>query len=349
MKILIVTDAWYPQVNGVVETLHKTKFTLLERGIMVDMLTPQDFRFTFPLPGYKEIRLIANPFSVGAKIWRCKPNAIHIATEGPIGVAARMYCVRNKIPFTTSYHTKFPEFIHARLPFIKEEWVYKFMRWFHRPSKTILVTTESMRRELAEKGFTAPLKVWSRGADLKLFNPNKNTLYAMDDYPRHPVLTYVGRLSIEKNIDAFLELKNKFPNASFNVVGDGPDRKRLEEKYNCAWFAGVLRGEELANIYARSHVFVFPSKADTFGIVMIEANASGTPVAAFPVTGPIDYVESGINGYLSEDLGYAIEQCLTIPRHQCRELVEKNYSWDKCADIFYETVTRFDRSLLKNK
>lgn len=344
MKILIATDAWHPQVNGVVQTLDNTKKILEGRGVEVSVLSPQDFKVTFPLPGYNEIRLIANPFAVGAKIWKRKPNAIHIATEGPIGIAARMYCVRNNIPFTTSYHTKFPEFIHARLPFIKEEWVYKFMRWFHKPSKTILVTTPSMQRELWAKNFTAPLKVWTRGADLTLFHPHK---FLINHDPSIYVFTYVGRLSVEKNIDAFLDLKNDFPNASFNVVGDGPDRERLEEKYKHAFFAGVLRGEELARFYARSHVFVFPSKTDTFGIVMIEANASGTPVAAYPVTGPIDYVESGINGYLSEDLKTAIERALEVPREHCREFVEKNYSWDKCADIFYDTVTRFDRSLLK--
>lgn len=347
MKILIATDAWYPQVNGVVHTLDNVRRSLERSGQQISILSPQDFNVTFPLPGYKEIRLIANPLSVGPKIWKRKPDAIHIATEGPIGLATRMYCVRNKIPFTTSYHTKFPEFIHARVPWIKEEWVYKYMRWFHKPSKTVLVTTPSMMKELRAKEFRNDFRVWTRGADLELFHPSNYHMPDIAFYTPNLILTYVGRLSVEKNIDAFLDLKTQFPNAFFNVVGDGPDRKRLQEKYKFASFPGVLKGEELAKIYARTSVFVFPSKTDTFGIVMIEANASGAPVAAYPVTGPIDYIVPGINGSMSEDLSHAVVDCLKISRSKCRRHVVKEYSWERCAEIFYDTVKKFDRDLLR--
>jgi glycosyltransferase involved in cell wall biosynthesis len=342
MKILIASDAWYPQVNGVVHTLDNVKKILEQRGHKISMLTPDKFKLTFPLPGYNEIRLIANLFSVGTKIWKEKPDAVHIATEGPIGLATRIYCSNRNIPFTTSYHTKFPEFIHARIPWIKEEWVYKFMRWFHKPSKTVLVTTDSMKQELKDHKFTAPLTVWTRGADLDLFDPSLR----IPTKTSH-TFTYVGRVSIEKTIDDFLDLKEKFPRASFNVVGDGPDRKRLEEKYPHANFMGILRGPELAEFFASSDVFVFPSKTDTFGIVMIEANACGTPVAAYPVTGPIDYVQNGVNGWLDDDLSEAIKQALNVDRANCRQFVEDNYSWDNCADIFFDVVEEFDRSLHK--
>ena len=181
MKILIVTDAWYPQVNGVVHTLDNTATILREKGHDVKVLSPEDFSLKFPLPGYSEIKLTVNLFGVGPKIWKYKPDAIHIATEGPLGWAARTYCQLRKIPFSTSYHTKFPEFVNARFPWIKEEWVYKIMRRFHRPSKMILVTTLSMQRELWARDFTSPMKVWSRGADTDLFHPDQRT---------HPIELY---------------------------------------------------------------------------------------------------------------------------------------------------------------
>lgn len=329
MKILIVSDAAPPQVNGVVNTLKYTGKELEKKGHEVVFLTPSHPKFkTFPAPSYPEIRLVWNLWHVGKIIKDLKPDAIHIATEGTLGMAARMFCYRKKLPVTSSYHTKTPEYIKKRLPWFPLSWGYRFMRWLHRDSRAVLVTTESMRRELDAWSLHPNLIVWSRGVDLELFNPDLRWADALDP----PTLIYVGRTSVEKNIEAFLSLPEGLGNKI--VVGDGPDRERLERQFPDAWFVGYKHGKELASMYANASVFVFPSKTDTFGIVMIEANACGTPVAAYPVTGPLDFVKNGLNGILDDDLESAVRQALTLDREVTRTYVEENYAWSRSAEIF---------------
>ncbi|MDE1830301.1 MAG: glycosyltransferase family 1 protein [Thaumarchaeota archaeon] len=337
MKILIVTDAWHPQVNGVVRTLDEVGKQLINQGHNVRFLTPLEFR-TFAVPTYKEIKLPWNIWKVSSIIKDFNPDAIHIATEGTLGIAARWYCTRHKIEFTSSYHTKFPEYIKLRFPFIPLWLSYKFMRWVHSWSKTILVTTESMKQELIEHKFKAPIVVWSRGVDYEIFNPSRrfNSVHQNENRPPVKTLLYVGRVSIEKNLEAFLKLE--MPNTIKVIVGDGPARKKMEDQYPYTAFLGYKDGIELAMEIANADVFVFPSKTDTFGIVMIEAAACGTPVAAYPVTGPIDFVKDGINGSLNENLEQAIKTALTIDRKCCYEYTKANYSWEYCAKIFFDTL-----------
>jgi glycosyltransferase involved in cell wall biosynthesis len=335
MKILIVTDAWDPQVNGVVKTLQATGRELEKQGHEVEYLTPSHSAFkTFPLPTYPEIRLVWNLWHVGKIISKIKPDAIHIATEGTLGMAARTFCYRKKLPITSSYHTKTPEYIKARLSWFPISWGYRFMRWLHRDSRSVLVTTESMKRELDAWSLHPNLTVWSRGTDLELFNPRLRQNNPENGSSR---LLYVGRVSVEKNLEAFLDLN--IPDTHKVIVGDGPDRERLETEYPDVQFLGYRSGEELAKCYADADVFVFPSKTDTFGIVMIEANACGTPVAAYPVTGPLDFVENDINGFLHEDLEMAVIECLEhSDRNRCRQFVEDHYSWATSAEIFEKAL-----------
>ncbi len=331
MKILIVTDAWYPQVNGVVRTLDEVGKQLIKQGHDIKYLTPEGFR-TFPVPSYPEIKLPWNLWKVSGIIRNYNPDAIHIATEGTLGMATRLYCTFNNVVFTSSYHTKFPEYIHMRYPFIPLWLGYKFMRWMHSWSKMILVTTPSMKDELVEHKFKAPIVVWSRGVDYETFVPSFRGMYIHSV----KILVYVGRISIEKNIEAFLDIK--IDGARKIVVGDGPERKKLEAMYPEVSFVGYKNPKEIASIVASADVFVFPSKSDTFGIVMIEAAACGTPVAAYPVTGPIDFVKEGVNGSLDENLERAIRKALTIDRQGCYEYTKANYSWEECAKIFFDTL-----------
>jgi glycosyltransferase involved in cell wall biosynthesis len=331
MKILIVTDAAPPQVNGVVMTLHNVGQILVAGGHQVIYLTPNEFK-TFALPTYKEIRLAWNVWKVSKRIREIRPDAIHIATpEGTIGLTARLYCVRNKIPYTSSYHTKLPEYVHVRYPFISESIMYKYMRWLHKDSKKILVTTPSMLAELKSKQFTPDMIVWNRGVDHTIFNPS--TRHTTSDTK---TLVYVGRISIEKNIEAFLNIN--IPGTRKVVVGEGPLRSKLELKYPNITWVGNKNPHECAQAFANADVFVFPSRTDTFGIVMIESTACGTPVAAYPVTGPIDFVVEGINGSLNEDLTTATIKALEINRETCYKHTLEQYSWNKCADIFFNTL-----------
>jgi glycosyltransferase involved in cell wall biosynthesis len=329
MNITILTDAWYPQVNGVVRTLDNTRKELENLGHRVTMITPDDFWIKFPLPTYSEIKVSVDVWGIGKKILRSSPDAIHIATEGTIGLAGRMFCASRKIPYTTSYHTKFPEYAHNRIPMISEETVYKYVRWFHSASEAVLVTTASMKEELESHGFTVPIIVWNRGVDIEAFNP----IYRYNtEEDTIKTLLYVGRISVEKNLEEFLS--HNIPNTRTVVVGDGPDRKKLQSKYPYAHWLGVMSGEDLSYQYANADVFVFPSKTDTFGLVMLEANACGTPVAAFPVTGPKDYIVNGINGHTNPHLNVAILNALQVNRNNCHEYVKANYSWKSCAETF---------------
>jgi glycosyltransferase involved in cell wall biosynthesis len=336
-KVLIVSDAWEPQVNGVVSTLKKTIEPLERWGDCVVTITPEDFNLRIPLPSYPEIKIALNVWSVGTMIQRHDPDAIHIATEGPIGLAARNFCTGHKIPFTTSYHTKFPEYVNKRWPLIPLEWGYKFVRWFHRDSERILVTTPSMQEELIANGFDNNIVVWNRGADLELFHPGWIDLQ-LNSKPlssRPLRLVYVGRVSVEKNIEAFLDtIVPNYPNTEKYVVGDGPQKAELEAQYPGVSFLGMLKGEKLAWWYANADVMVFPSVTDTFGIVMIEANACGTPVAAFPVTGPKDFIIEGVNGSMDSCLGTAIQHALECDRGACRKHVEQYHTWEKATRTF---------------
>lgn len=338
MQILVVSDAWVPQVNGVVRTLESLKMRLELEGHKVEMVTPDRFR-SIPCPSYPEIRLAIKP---GRKIARlieaAQPCAIHIATEGPLGWAARRYCIRRKLPFTTAYHTRFPEYIRARwrvpLPLS-----YAVMRRFHGPSSTIMVATQNIEDELSRRGFRNIAR-WGRGVDTLLFHPRPHARGPQGPYgdlPR-PIHLYVGRVAVEKNVEAFLSLD--VPGSKV-VVGDGPQLDDLKRHYPAAHFVGAKTGDDLAEHYAGADVFVFPSRTDTFGLVLLEALASGLPVAAFPVPGPLDVIGVSGAGVLSEDLGDAARQALTIAPELCREYA-LTFSWQASTQQFVDNLSPFE-------
>jgi len=323
-RIAIVTDAWKPQINGVVTTLTETSRCLREAGHTVELMTPLSF-WRVPCPTYPEIRLSLFP---GRRLTRMldefAPERVHIATEGPLGLAARSYCLRRRMPFTTSYHTQFPQYLRARLP-VPTSWSYAFLRWFHGPALRTLVATESMRRDLLANGFEH-LGMWSRGVDTELFRPHDKFFL----HEERPILMYAGRVAVEKGLEAFLELDT--PGTKY-VVGDGPALSSLRRRYPDAVYAGYRFGEDLARHLAAADVFVFPSRTDTFGLVMLEALACGVPVAAYPVAGPIDVVEPGVTGALSEDLGEAIRDALDLDPAPCREAALRR-SWEVATRQF---------------
>ncbi len=331
--ILIVTDAWKPQVNGVVRTLETLGEELQARGFAVEYITPLDYR-TIPTPSYPEIRLsMTHWFSLGARIAAARPLAVHIATEGPLGIAARAFCVRRGIPFTTSFHTKFPEYVTARTG-LPVSWGYAVIRWFHGPSKGVLVATKSLREELRGWGLFN-LTPWTRGVKNDLFAPDKALTTALPlDLPR-PIYLYVGRVAVEKNLEAFLSLD--LPGSKL-IVGDGPARAGLSKKFPNARFVGAKYGDELSAHYAGSDVFVFPSKTDTFGLVVIEALASGLPVAAYPVPGPQDILEDAPDaGVLDDDLGVAARRAAGLDKQQARAHA-LNFTWDECCRMFLNNL-----------
>lgn len=329
--ILVVTDAWRPQLNGVVHTLEELARSIAEEGVEVVFLTPEKFA-TVPLPSYPEIRLaLTSKRQMLAEIEAIAPDYIHIATEGPLGMAARRACLQRRLPFTTAYHTRFPEFISARLP-IPESWSYWWLRRFHNSGQGMMVATKSLGAEMAARGFTR-IKRWSRGVDTKQFDPGKRRDLGL---PR-PIFLNVGRVAVEKNLPAFLALD--LPGSKV-VVGDGPDLAMLRQRYPDVHFLGRKTGEDLASIYASADVFVFPSRTDTFGNVMLEALASGVPVAAFPVTAPRDVL--GEAGALSEDLREAALAALEIPKETALARAA-TYSWRACALEFLGNLTRVPR------
>lgn len=329
MKILVATDAWHPQVNGVVRTLVMMAEAAKGLGVEIDFLTPNSFR-TFALPSYRDLRLaLPGPGRIAELIERAAPDAIHIATEGPIGFMVRRYCRKHGLPFTTGFHTRFPEYVSARSP-IPEKWVWAALRAFHRPSQAVMAATPALVGELRSRGFRNVV-LWSRGVDTKLFHPRD-----IDICLPGPVFLCVGRVAVEKNLEAFLELD--LPGTKV-IVGDGPARRKLERRYPQAIFLGARHGEELAEIYAACDVFVFPSKTDTFGLVLLEALASGLPVAAFPVQGPRDVIGSAAVGVLSDDLRAACLEALSIPREACVEFAAA-HSWEASARVFIEHACR---------
>jgi glycosyltransferase involved in cell wall biosynthesis len=321
MKFLLITDAWIPQVNGVVTTFTNVIRQLETLDVHTEVIHPGLFR-SVPCPGYPEIPLALDTWKLGKLIDRSSADHIHIAVEGPLGMAARACLKRRGLRYTTSFHTRFPEYVHERMPFIPTRLGYKFMSWFHRHSTRILVTTPTMQQDLAAYGFER-MVIWGRGVDTERFKPNGKTT----NNTANPKFLYVGRIAVEKNIEAFLELD--LPGEKI-VVGDGPYRHALEKKYPQVNFPGYKFGAELADYYGAADVFVFPSKTDTFGLVMLEAMACGTPVAAFPVPGPIDVVTQDVTGILDNDLQNAALQALKLRRSDCRDFT-LNRSWRACA------------------
>jgi glycosyltransferase involved in cell wall biosynthesis len=325
-SIAIVTDAWHPQTNGVVRTLSTTCEVLRGWGHQVTVISPEGFP-SIPAPTYPEIRLaLTAPGTVGRRLARIAPEAVHIATEGPLGLAARAYCLRRRVPFTTAYHTQFPDYL-ARRTGLPARMFWPYIRWFHRPAETIMVATETIRAQLREQGLTR-LTHWSRGVDLTCFSPSapRPPEYAGIE---GPILLYVGRVAVEKNIEAFLACP--YPGTKV-VVGDGPARAALQVKFPEARFLGKRTGEALAGCYAHADVFVFPSRTDTFGLVMIEALACGTPVAAFPVAGPLDIVTDAV-GALSENLTRAIDAARYCDSAACAAY-GASFSWEAASRQF---------------
>ncbi len=324
MRIAIITDAWKPQVNGVVTTLGKMGEFLESQGHDVRFMTPKDFK-TIPCPTYPEIRLALFPYkTIRDNLDDFLPAHIHIATEGSLGHAARKYCLKNDLRFTTSFHTQFPEYLRMRIP-IPTRWTYRYLRWFHRAASRTMVPTPSQKARLEEHGFKN-VEVWSRGVDVDVFQPEPK----VDLTDPYPVMMYMGRVSVEKNIEAFLDVD--LPGSKI-VVGDGPDRDKLEKHYPEVKFVGAKFGKELASWVAAADVFAFPSKTDTFGLVMLEAMACGVPVAAYPVTGPIDIIQQGETGVMDEDFKLALQAALKLDRNVCIKYA-RQHTWEHCGKRF---------------
>ena len=339
MKILIITDAWHPQINGVVRTYENLSAELVKAGHDVKIIGPRDFPFRIPTPGYPEIKLAILPYCRLKKIIeKFAPERIHIATEAPLGNAARKYCIKRNIPFSTSFHTQFPDYIAKRaakiLPFLYKpthKIALNIVRNFHAPSKAMMVATQSLEDQLIEQGFKNPMHRLTRGANLELFTLGKKTVY--QNLPK-PVAIYVGRVAIEKSIEDFLSMEWE---GSKVIVGHGPSEEELKQQYPDAIFVGAKTGEELAAHYRSGDVFVFPSRTDTFGMVLIEALASGLPVAAYNVTGPKDIITENYLGALDDDLSKAAYQALKQgDAKKCAEHVKSYYTWENVARQFMD-------------
>ena len=343
MRLAIATDAWAPQVNGVVRTLNETIRRLKGRGHEVEVISPDLFT-TIACPGYPEIRLALAPrFRLRKVLGAFKPDLVHISTEGPIGWSARAWCLKHRVPFTTAFHTRFPEYVAARTN-LSPDLIWPIMRRFHKGSRVVLTATQSLRDELESRGIH-PTRLWSRGIDHDIFHLQQGKHPALQDIVK-PILLSVGRVAVEKNLEAFLDAD--VPGTKV-VVGDGPARAALEAQYPDAIFLGTRQGAELASIYASADVFVFPSKTDTFGLVILEALACGTPVAGYPVQGPLDIIGAeglGTNGVLKRpigslnaDLSQAIQDALRLDRLDAAHY-GATFCWDACTDQFVNGITR---------
>lgn len=329
MRIALVTDAWHPQINGVVRTLEKTIGWLLKQGHEVLVIEPSGFR-TIPMPSYPEIRLSLFPARKVARMLDAfSPEAMHLSTEGPLGLAARKYAIRHGLPFTTAYHTRFPEYMRKRLP-IPLSISYMWIRWFHNTSERIMVSTESLRSELADRGFKN-LVIMSRGVDTELFVPREHK--DLLDGER-PTFLYLGRVAVEKNIEAFLSLD--LP-GSKHVIGDGPALQSLRKAHPDVSFHGYMSGSDLAGHLASADVMVFPSLTDTFGLVILEALACGVPVAAYPVQGPVDIIENGRSGFVDANLRSAAAGAMYVSPESCR-VRALEFSWDRVGQQFYDNL-----------
>lgn len=329
MRILVVSDAWAPQVNGVVTSLQALVSELRAMGHLVKLLSPQDFR-CLPCPSYAEIPLVWDLWRVGPAIRDFRPDCVHLATEGPLGWAARRWLMRRGLAFSSAIHTRFPEYVNARWPRIPLSWGYALLRRFHRPSQSVLVSTERLRDEFAGRDLRH-LRLWRKGVDGVLFQPRPHEA-------GEPVFLYVGRLATEKNLRAFLELD--LPGTK-RLVGDGPQRGELQRDYPQAEFLGYLSGAALAAQFAAASVLVFPSRTDTLGLVMLEALACGTPVAAFPVAGPLDVLQAGVTGIMDESLGKACLAALHLDRTICAEQAARQ-SWRASALEFLAAQALLD-------
>lgn len=330
MRIAMITDAWEPQVNGVVNTLKATRQCLRNAGHTVLMISPEGMR-TFACPTYPEIRLAYKPYRrIADTLAAFEPDCIHIATEGPMGLAARRYCLNYHLDFTTAYHTRFPEYLSAR-SILPASLVYRWLQWFHGPSKAMMVPTPRIKAGLEQRGFRNTV-LWTRGVETERFKPMPQE----DPCTKSPLYLYVGRVAIEKNIEAFLEID--LPGTKW-VIGDGPLRETLEKKYPQVRFLGAKAHEDLPSYYNCADVFVFPSLTDTFGLVLVEAMACGVPVAAFPVEGPIDVVVDGYSGALNDNLAQACFDALHLKRADVREHA-LTYSWNTATAQFLAHLHR---------
>lgn len=340
MRIVIVTDAWSPQVNGVVRTLLTIRGELERMGHEVKVVSP-DLYGSIPCPTYPEIRLaFVRSAVIGQAIAEFRPDAVHLATEGPLCLAARRWCLRSGVPFTTAYHTHFPDYVSRRTG-LPAAWFWRYIRWFHGPARAVLVSTRSVRQQLRAHGISQVRK-WGRGVDLAAFSPEAVPPALFADLPR-PILLSVGRVAVEKNLEAFLACDHP---GSKVVVGDGPARGALERAYPDVHFLGPLFGAELAGAYAGADAFVFPSRTDTFGLVMIEALACGTPVAAYPVPGPIDIV-TPVSGALSDSLEEAIAGALQCDRDACA-VYGRSFSWERSAREFLTGLHCIEPAVIDN-
>lgn len=336
---MIVIDAWPPVVSGLVRTYLTTIDRLRAGGHTVEVIEPSKF-WSLPFPGEKHVRLaVCQTRKVGRMIAAARPDAVHVALEGPLGFSARKWCSRHNVPFTTSYTTKFPEHANARFG-VPTSWVWPIVRWFHRPSAGVMVSTDTLKQELAEQGIHNTVR-WSRGVDVNLFRPGSKDFLA---FPR-PIFLSVGRVAAEKNLEAFFKLD--LPGSKV-VVGDGPMLAHYERKYPDVHFVGEFHGEELAKYYAAADVVVFSSTTDTFGLVLLESLACGVPVAAFPVPGPLDVIADSGTGVMNDDLGRAAREALTISPQKCRAYAE-NFSWDKVAAQFVANLHPIDWAKTKLK
>ncbi len=341
IKLLIISDAWYPQVNGVVRTYEYLRDELEAANHHVEIIGPADFDLSMPTPFYPEIRLVIRPYNRLKRIIEdYSPDKIHIATEGPLGWAGRKYCIKNNIPFSTSYHTQFPDYVAKRFAWlipplykIVHQQAVKAVRHFHSASSTVYIATKSLEEQLKAWEFKAPMVHLTRGVDYSIFHTGEKTIL---NTTKKPIALYVGRIAIEKNLEAFLDMQWK---GSKLLVGDGPARTWLEKRYPDAIFVGKKTGNELADYYRSSDVFVFPSKTDTFGIVLIEALACGLPIAAYDVMGPKDIITKPILGILDNDLSKAAYKALSLPNPEEREKhVQQNYSWEKAGKQFLNAL-----------
>lgn len=328
-RVLVITDAWRPQINGVVRSIEALIDNAPRYGMEIALISPDMFR-TVPLPTYPEIRLaLASAGRIARMIQKEAPDSIHIATEGPLGFAASRACRRHGWRFSTAYHTRFPEYVATRR-LAPASLVYSFLRRFHCSSQATLVATQALEDCLRNRGFTNLVR-WTRGVDTNHFRPSRTRVRDR----AHPVFIYVGRVSVEKNIEHFLKLD--LPGKKI-VVGDGPERKRLQQAYRAVHFTGALEGKALVDAYSNADVFVFPSRTDTFGLVLLEALASGLPVAAFPVMGPLDVIGDSGCGILSEDLRAAALAALDIPSQRCVDYASR-FNWDASVHQFAEVVS----------
>lgn len=345
MKILIVSDAWFPQVNGVVGTYKHIADELVKSGHDIKVIGPSDFPLRFPMPAYPEIELCVAPYRRLKKmIAEYAPDIIHIATEGPLGKAGRRYCMKTSFPFTTCYHTHFPDYIAQRaakfMPFLYrpvKKAAIASIRAFHAPANAMMVATPSLEDELKSWGFKTPMHRLTRGVDIEMFRPGRKTEFKGLETP---VALYVGRVAIEKNVEAFLQMEW---NGSKVIVGEGPSKAMLEKKYPDARFVGKKTGEDLAAHFRSADIFVFPSRTDTFGMVLVEALASGLPIAAYDATGPRDIVTEDVLGALDDaDLGAAARKALAVRAHgqARRDHAREHYTWPVAAEQFFDIITK---------